>query len=467
MPRALSAKRGRRRRVSAGGQITLVNMIPRALSGESWQDSEPSIAVNPSNPQRIVGTAFTPDPFGGNLAPIYVSLDGGQSWTLRSTVPSQNQTQDISGDFGANGRYYAGLLRLPGDLLLSVVRSADVGSNTTMAQVATRSRVDQPFVRGVRVAGRDRVYVGFNDLAAASGRTASVFLSLNGAAPAPSFTKVELERRSTGSAAQNGPQIRPALHRSGVVYAAFYGWRAFADATNRVTADVVVVRDDQGGGSAAPFSALTDPTDGIAGRIVAAGVRFTWDAVMGQQRLGGDIAIAVNPQDKRDVYVSWADVQPAGYTLHLRRSTDGGQTWSANDLRTVALATNPALAVNSQGTACFLYQRLVGTGAGGRWRTVIEQSSNGNWISSILADVPATTPAPEFQPYIGDYVGLTSVGRDFFGVFSANNTPDAANFPNGVRYQRNADFQQRRLFDVDGVTTVRPSIDPFFFRVTG
>lgn len=467
MPRRHPATRTRRARIAAGGQITVVNMIPRALSGESWQDSEPSIAVSPSHPQTIVGTAFTPDPFGGNLAPVYVSVDGGLSWTLRSTVPSDKQTQDICGDFGGNGRYYAGLLRLPGDLLLSVVRSLNVGANTAMKQVATRADVDQPFVRGITVAGRDRVYVGFNDLGAASGRTASVFMSLNGAAPVPSFRKAELERRSTGSAQQNGPQIRPAVHPSGVVYAAFYGWRAFADATRRVTADVVVVRDDEGGASASPFSALTDPIDGVAGRMVAAGVRFTWNANMGQQRLGGDIAIAVNPQDRRDVYLSWADVQPAGYTLHLRRSTDGGQTWSANDLRTVSRATNPAVAVNSQGKACFLYQRLVGTGAGERWRTVIERSSNGNWVSSILADVPATSPAPQFQPYIGDYVGLTAVGRDFFGIFSANNTPDQANFPNGVTYQRNANFQQRRLLDVDGVTTVRPSIDPFFFKVTG
>jgi hypothetical protein len=451
-----------------GGQITLVNMIPKALSGEAWQDSEPSIAVNPNDPTRIVGTAFTPDPFGGDAAPVYVSEDGGLSWVLRSTVPSEKQTQDISGDFGgASGNYYAGLLKLPGDLLLSVVRAADVASNTVMTEAGRRSKVDQPFVRAVTVGGRDRVYVGFNDLGAASRRTASVFLSLDGAAPTPKFRALQLEKRATGSAGQDGPQVRPAVHRDGVVYVAFYGWRAFDRASNRVTADVVVMRDDAGGGAATPFTALTDPTDGVAGRIVAAGVKFTWNAQMGQQRLGGDIAISVNPKDKDEVYLAWADVQPAGYTLHLRRSADGGRTWSANDLRTIALATNPALAVNAQGVACFLYQRVVGTGAGEHWRTVIERSVGGaNWATSVRADVPASSPAPQFQPYIGDYVGLTSVGDNFFGVFSAANTPDTAHFPNGVRYQRNADFSKRRLLDVDGVSAVRPSIDPFFFKVT-
>ena len=45
--------------------VQVVNMIPRSLSDEVEQDSEPSITVNPANPQEIVGTAFTPDPFGG------------------------------------------------------------------------------------------------------------------------------------------------------------------------------------------------------------------------------------------------------------------------------------------------------------------------------------------------------------------------------------------------------------------
>jgi len=40
-------------------QVTLVNMTPQSRSGETNQDSEPHIAVNPSNPQQLVSTAFT------------------------------------------------------------------------------------------------------------------------------------------------------------------------------------------------------------------------------------------------------------------------------------------------------------------------------------------------------------------------------------------------------------------------
>src|SRR6266498_993866 len=113
-----SAKRRRLRRPAKTQQangILVVNMIPKALSGETEQDSEPSLAVNPANPQEIVATAFTPDPLGGDVAPIFVSSDGGLTWTLRSTVPSDGVTGDISIGFGGNGRLYGGILKVPGD----------------------------------------------------------------------------------------------------------------------------------------------------------------------------------------------------------------------------------------------------------------------------------------------------------------------------------------------------------------
>src|SRR6476660_6546963 len=53
--------------------VVIVNMMPKSLSFETQQDSEPTLAVNPANPRQIAGSAFTPDPGGGNLAPIYVS----------------------------------------------------------------------------------------------------------------------------------------------------------------------------------------------------------------------------------------------------------------------------------------------------------------------------------------------------------------------------------------------------------
>ena len=61
----------------------------------------------------------------------------------------------------------------------------------------------------------------------------------------------------------------------------------------------------------------------------------------------------------------------------------------------------------------------------------------------------------------------TLVQTLFYGIFSANNSPDLANFPNGVIYQRNHDFPTRKLLGLDGTTVIRTSIDPFFFKVAG
>jgi len=450
----------------------VVNMIPFAQSGETNQDSEPNLAVNPANPDQIAGSAFTPDPLGGPNAPIFVSSDGGNTWALNSIVPSNagSATGDITLRFATtSGILYAGILRRPGSLRLNILRTTNFLGASTMTVLVDRTGngVDQPYVQAA-TAGTDRVYVGDNDFNAASGRTATIDQSLDGAIAAPIFNSIRIESRVTSG--QDGPPIRPAVHPDGTVYAVFYGWRAFTG--SQATADVVIVRDDNWGSGATPFSALTDPSDGLAGRLVVTGRTVPWAnfSTFGQERfVGSNITIAVDPRNSSVVYVAWADrVGATDYTLHVRRSGDRGATWSAADIRTITNATNPALAINSRGVVGFLYQQLTGSGASQRWQTHLERTSD-DWATAatdlILADVPANAPAVTFIPYIGDYVHLMAVGKDFYGIFSANNTPNNANFPNGVTFQRNADFATQTLRNVAGTATVAVSIDPFFFRV--
>jgi len=189
----------------------------------------------------------------------------------------------------------------------------------------------------------------------------------------------------------------------------------------------------------------------------------------GQQRIGGSISIAVDPNNSKVVYLVWGDRQTGSFlTLHMRRSRDKGVTWSGpQDLVTIPNATNAAIAIDSGGRIGFLYQQVTGTGAAQRWVTHLRRSIDGiNWNDLILATVPATTPSKQFDPYLGDYDHLVAVGQTFFGIFSTNNKPDMANFPNGVKYQRNANFTTRTLLSVNGTTSVPVSIDPFFFKVS-
>jgi hypothetical protein len=139
-------------------------------------------------------------------------------------------------------------------------------------------------------------------------------------------------------------------------------------------------------------------------------------------------------------------------------------TWTAADLphTTISNATNVALAVANNGVAGYLYQQL----SGGRWVTHLVQSRDGfaTVQDTILASVPANAPAQQFLPYLGDYDYLLAVGNEFRGVFCANNTPDSANFPQGVTYQRAANFATKTLTDGSG-NPVAISIDPFYFTV--
>jgi hypothetical protein len=204
---------------------------------------------------------------------------------------------------------------------------------------------------------------------------------------------------------------------------------------------------------------------------VATGRANVFDATMGQERLGGDAAIAVDPTNSDVVWVAWGD-QPGGFadawTLHVRRSTDRGKTWS-DDVRTVRKAINPCLAANAAGHIGFLCQQLTGKGLTQRWTTtfeVIADATAAPGKPTVLHKALASRPVLTFHPYLGDYARVVSVGSDFFGVFSGSNHPDKAAFPHGVSYQRNVDFDRHVLLDLDGVTAVPDSIDPFFFHWT-
>ena len=471
--RALKKTSKKRARKAATPNVLLVNMIPRALSGEENQDSEPSIAVNPANPLQIAGSAFTPDPARGPFAPIFVSNDGGNTWTLNSIVPGADKTTgtgDITLKFSkTNNTLYAGILR--GDsktTRLHILRTKNFAGTTPMEILVDRFNVDQPYVQvGMVKKGKgknkDRVYVGSNDLSV--GGSATIEQSLDGKARSPTFKKIRIESRATPG--QDGPPVRPSVHPDGTAYAIYHAWRSFNDDTGEGTADIVVVRDDTGGAGRKPFTDLKDPGDKRVGMRVAVNTKFNFNGVLGLQRTGGDVALAVDPSNSDRVYVAYNDDRNGFYMLRVLRSTDRGVTWS-REIRTIRNALNPALAINDAGRVGFLYQQLTGSRAGQRWVTKLELTKDGsNWTTLTLARVPSAVPDLIFDPYLGDYAHLTSHGKDFYGVFSANNTPRKSNFPNSVVFQRNANWTTNTLLDTDNASPVGVSLDPFFFMVKG
>jgi hypothetical protein len=457
-------------------EVVVVNMIPEALSGETNSDSEPFIAVNPADPQRIAASAFTPDPVpDGSTFPIYVSADGGQTWALHPVVPAFPIPDDITLRFSASTSHLYAAVRKDG---LKVSRSSDPDLQAPMSVIHTAQFCDQPYIDAATVpagpsAGQDRIYIGRGSAGDAPGQsTLAIDLSLDAAAASPAFSSAYPDTRALIAGAY---QIRPAIHPDGTIYGLFYSW--LGTSAGMWLARVIVVRDDVWGvGYPKPFTTLKDPSDNQPGRFVTPmPITYPDGPPLGQERLGGELAIAVDPRDSRIVYVAWADQQGAGpYTLHVRASTNKGQDWSG-DLRTILNAQNPALAVNSRGKIAFLYQQLTDGPGGARWETHLQRSADTvGWQDLLLATMPADAPAGDslVGTYLGDYLSLMAVGKDFYGIFSMSNLPDFENyldnFPQGVAYQRKKDFdsQPHTLLDVDGATPVMSSIDPFFVKVT-
>lgn len=473
----------------AGAADRLVNMIPQNRSGERNQDSEPTLAVDPNDFSRMAGSAFTWDnltqsPMTTNTAPIYVSSDRGATWGMAFIVPSKIgsgfPTGDINLSFGstlsgaplhAASWLYGGTLSAatPG-FPMTVLRTQDfLDLATVMATLDTRTgNVDQPHVHALSAiggagTGQDKLYVGFNNgfgCGAPGGRTSTLDVSQSAAVPAPSFALDLIEARNT--ACQDGFAQVPAPHLDGTVYAAFlHDWNG--------TPRLVVVRDDAWATGGSPFTALKDPSDLVAGRFVT-GTLTVQSGTMGQQRLGAsNLSIAVDPRNSDRVYVVWGDSNGLNSeSIHVRRSIDRGQNWSA-DLLTVTNAMNPEVAINSFGTVGVLYQRVVSN----RWETHLTRTTDADATvfdnpGVLLANTDATQPTGTIasKVYVGDYASLVAGGKNFFGMFSASNFPDTSTFLPGVQFQRFVDWGTHKLYaDAAHTTEVPLSIDPYFFEV--
>ena len=113
-----------------------------------------------------------------------------------------------------------------------------------------------------------------------------------------------------------------------------------------------------------------------------------------------------------------------------------------------------------------MYQQLVA----GLWETHFRRTVDGtgqNWDDIVLARTA-------IAGIIADYSRVIGVGKDFYGVFPAWNTPDPANFPatpataanpNGARFLRKTTkVAPWQVLGSNGLP-IASSVDPFFYMV--
>ncbi len=417
----------------AAPDVTIVDIIPNTMKLEHSQNAEPNLAVNPADPTKMVISVFGPG--AGN--PIFISKDRGNTWALLQRIPAG----DISVGWG--GPYDAFLTALsPSGAAITTLRLHDPTIRSVFRPLPRSTyrpsdSPDQPWTEAGFAEGVARIYVTNNDLSQAT-KTASMHQSLDGGR---TWRNIVLEKVTPGDGS-DGAAVRSAS-TGDTVYAAFQRFNATTGPDE--TGDIVVVRDDAGGAN----SYLDLGASGV-GVNVATGERLP-QGYLGQERLGSDLSIAVDPVDPTRVVIAYAAVRAGQVVVVVKISQNSGATW-AESYQTPADSGLPALAITPGGTIGLLSTRYDGTHLETHLtETNNEFTSNTDILLSSFVD---TSVALEFDPFIGDYEDLVAVGNTFYGTFSASN--NTAGFPKKPIFLRDESLL--------GTARVPYSIDPFFFR---
>ncbi len=156
-------------RSAAAQKVTVVNMIPNIMSDEQGDQSEPNLAVDPATPMRMAASAFITNPKKPNNASIFLSNNGGQSWTLQPILPGSatlctTSFCDVTLRFaGTSGKLYVSSLIAAsfGDdfaMIYEVNRFDDVFANPTPVLLEQQAELvpdvpDQPYIQATTALG--------------------------------------------------------------------------------------------------------------------------------------------------------------------------------------------------------------------------------------------------------------------------------------------------------------------------
>lgn len=442
--------------------IHVVDVIPNADSAETGQNSEPSLTVDPLNPNLMISGAFSSTFSGGQVqSPYWKSIDGGTTWSSFGSLPSLDKSL---------------AWRQDGVAALTTTLNLAAGSNTSISTFQSGAsnfgsaintfnpgqNLDQPWIR---TGPSGQTYVAYNNLSNAAGKTASIIVSGNNGSSYASQVTLETVAPVGG---QDAPSVRTAVNGS-TVYAAFTRWGAVtesdANGTRFGNSQVVVVKSTNSGASFSAGVTAATTTGYFANTI-------NTPLTLGQERTGSDVAIAVDPNNANHLVVAYGDAPGANGSgllqLHVTESTDGGATW-ANKITTSAAVRSalPALSILPNGDIGLLYASYDPITNKLSQHLLTTTNDFTTIDDSVLGTETNAFPSADFSPYLGDFFDLTSVGNTFYGIFTASNDDNGTNalFAD-VAYQRDfvgtpgtAGFQLR---DLNG-NAVNFSIDPYVF----
>ncbi|MGH9750142.1 MAG: sialidase family protein [Candidatus Polarisedimenticolia bacterium] len=396
--------------------------VPVAAGRISLGAVEPSVAVNPKNPDNLVAAWIDFTNGDTNQCGFSFSNDGGRFWTFGGFLPTDGFSGDPSVTADADGNFYLTCFDFDTTLqrtTLRVARSTDGGRTfPTFSVPATGGSPDKELI-AADISRRSR-FRGTLYLAYTANRDGAFEIQV----------VVSRDRGLTWSA--------PVTIERSLSFSDNLLFGALPVLASDGTAYVFYSRFDYGTGPTdIAFSKSTDggriwnATADVATDLPSPGLfRLKNDSPQfGKQPFYGQTAGATFPTatvaPDGTVYVAWSDV-PAGSCIYfdgaepsctnsdvrLSRSTDGGRTWSAPVKATDETGPSdqffPALAAHADGlvSLSFWDKRLDPENEG--WDAFYTNTRDG---ASFLANVrlsATTSTAGAF--FVGDYAWMAVAG---------------------------------------------------------
>ena len=425
------------------------NTDPTLNTTDTFNDGEPSMAVNPQNRNEIVITTFAGS--SGTNAALWHSLDEGVTWTKRFTIPSAPGVAGFLGcpgpnvcdqtvDYGRGNQMSGAFLDSAPDVYSGTTTNpasaaawnwftpGGVTQRTNNNVPATFALTDQPWLlvnRDVTTASQDDVYVAYDHFTNGLncvGNACNMRVAVSYGLKPPQFTVDNQSGTATGSI---NPGHRLAVDRTtGFVYSLFQRNIA-AGVGGSKNIDYMLNRSIDGG--------ATWILNGSAGGIIVANADSTQPTPKFgtvNALLGGVLHAAVDPTTG-DVYYVYGnrDGGTGNNRLAIRRIRDdgaggvivGGQSFVTGQVQ----AALPSVAVTIDGTVGVFYYTFDDFSAGfPMFSTHLALSRNqgvtftDNVLQTFLSS--AADDGNARQRVFGDYVQMKALGCTFYGAFTAN-----------------------------------------------